>query len=130
MIVAFTMHIGLFKPIVIFFGLINSPATFQTMMNNIFHNFINKGDIVTFIDNMLVGIKMKEGHDDLVEEILRRLEENDLYVKLEKCKYKVREVGFFGVVMGPNGIKLEKEKVPKMYWNSQPQSMLRTYRSS
>jgi len=81
------------------------------MMNNIFRDLINKGDVATFINNMLVGIETEEGHDELVEKILRRLEEHDLYVKLEKCEWKVREVGFLGVVIGPDGIKMEKEKV-------------------
>ena len=81
------------------------------MMNNIFRDLINKGDVATFIDDVLVGTEMQEGHDKLVEKILRRLEEHDLYVKPEKCKWKVREVAFLGVVIGPNGIKMEKEKV-------------------
>ena len=63
---------------------------------------------------MLVGTETEEGHDELVEEILRRLEEHNLYVKLEKCEWKVREVGFLGVVIGPDGIKMEKEKVRGM----------------
>jgi len=109
--VVFTMHIGLFEPVVMFFGLTNSPAIFQTMMNNIFRDLINKGDVATFIDDVLVGTETEEGHDELVEEILRRLEEHNLYVKPEKCKWKVREVGFLGVVIGPDGIKMEKEKV-------------------
>jgi len=54
---------------------------------------------------------MEEGHDELVAEVVKRLEENDLYVKPEKCKWKVREVEFLGVVIGPEGIKMEKEKV-------------------
>jgi len=108
---AFTAHIGSFEPVVMFFGLTNLPATFQTMMNNIFRDLINKGDVTTFIDDVLVGTETEEGHDELVEEILRRLEEHDLYVKPEKCEWKVREVGFLGVVIGPDGIKMEKEKV-------------------
>ena len=108
---AFTMHIGLFEPVVMFFGLMNSPATFQTMINDIFRDLINKGDVTTFIDDMLVGTETEEGHDELVKEILRRLEEHNLYVKLEKCKWKVQEVGFLGIVIGPNGIKIEKVKV-------------------
>ena len=108
---AFTTHIGSFKLVVMFFGLTNSPATFQTMMNNIFRDLINKRNVATFIDDVLVGTEMEKGHGELMEEILRRLEEHDLYVKLEKCKWKVREVGFLGVVIGPNGIKIEKEKV-------------------
>jgi len=83
---AFTTHIGSFEPVVMFFGLTNLPATFQTMMNDIFRDLINKGDVATFIDDVLVGTEMEEGHDELVEEILRRLEEHDLYVKLEKYK--------------------------------------------
>ena len=81
------------------------------MINNIFRDLINKRDVTTFIDNMLVEMEMGEGHDELVEEILRRLKEHDLYVKLEKCKWKVREIGFLGVVIGPDGINIEKEKV-------------------
>jgi len=84
------------------------------MMNDIFRDLINKGDVATFIDDVLVGMEIEEGYDELVEEILRRLEEHDLYVKLEKCKWKVREVGFLRVVIGPDGIKMEKEKVRGM----------------
>jgi len=51
------------------------------MMNDIFRDLINKGDVTTFIDDVLVGTETEEGHDELVEEILRRLEEHDLYVK-------------------------------------------------
>jgi len=87
---AFTTHVGSFKLVVMFFGLMNSPATFQTMMNDIFRDLINKGDVAIFIDNVLVGTEMEEGHDELVEEILRRLEEHDLYVKPEKCEWKKR----------------------------------------
>ena len=108
---AFMMHIGSFEPVVMFFSLTNLPATFQTMINNIFQDLINKGDIATFIDDVLVSTETEERHDELVEEILRRLEEHDLYVKLEKCEWKVREVGFLGVVIGPDGIKIEKAKV-------------------
>ena len=59
----------------------------------------------------MVGTESKEEHDELVEEILRRIEENDLYVKLEKCRWKVREVEFLGVVIGPEEINIEKKKV-------------------
>jgi len=83
---AFTMHIGAYEPTVMYFGLTNSSATFQTMMNNLFRDLINQKDMVTFIDNILVAIDMEEGHDKLVEEILKRLEENNLFVKPEKCK--------------------------------------------
>jgi len=67
-----------------FFGMINSPATFQAMMNKILRNIINEEKVVAFVDNMLVGTETEVGHNEIVEEVLRRLEENDLYVKPEK----------------------------------------------
>jgi len=92
-----------------FFGLTNSPATFQVMMNELLRDLINTGKVAAFIDDVIVGTE--EGHDELVAEVIKRLEENDLYVKPEECKRKVREVGFLGVVIGPEGIKMEEEKM-------------------
>jgi len=100
------MHIGAYEPTVMYFGLTNSPATFQTMMNDLFQDLINQGDTGTFIDDILVAMDTEEGHDELVDEVLRRLEENNLFVKLEKCKWKVREVEFLGVVISPKGIEM------------------------
>ena len=108
---AFMMYVSSFKPTVMFFGITNSPATFQAIMNEILRNLINKGKVIVFIDNVLVRTETKEEHNEIVEEILRRLEENDLYIKLEKCMWKVRKIGFLGVVIGPNGIEIEKKKV-------------------
>jgi len=94
-----------------FFGLTNSLVIFQAMMNELLRDLINTGKVVAFIDDVIVGTEDKEGHDELVAEIVKRLEENNLYVKLEKCKWKMREVGFLGVVIGPEEIKIEEEKV-------------------
>ena len=107
----FTTPEGLFELTVMFFGLTNSPATFQAMMNELLRDLINMGKVAVFIDDVIVGTETEEGHDELVAEVIKRLEENDLYVKPEKCKWKVREVEFLGVVIGPEGIKMEKEKV-------------------
>jgi len=108
---AFTTHMGSFEPTVMFFGMTNSPATFQVMMNEILRDLINEGKVTTFVDYVLVGTETEEGHDEIVEEVLKRLEKNDLYVKPEKCVWKVRKIGFLGVVIGPNGIEMEKEKM-------------------
>ena len=97
-----------------YFGLINSSTTFQTMMNHLFRDLINQRDTATFINDILVATDTKEEHDELVEEVLKRLEENDLFVKPEKCKWKVREVEFLGVVIGPRGVEMQKEKVERV----------------
>jgi len=86
---AFITYIGSFKPTVMFFGMMNSPATFQVMMNEILRDLINKGKVAAFVDDVLVGTETEEEHNEIVEEILRRLEENNLYVKPEKCIWKV-----------------------------------------
>ena len=109
--VAFMISEGSFEHTVMFFSLTNSPATFQVIMNELLRNLINTGKVAAFIDDVIIGTEDKEGHDELVVEVVKRLEENDLYVKLEKCKWKVREVGFLEVVIGPDGIKMEEEKV-------------------
>jgi len=108
---AFTKPEGSFEPTIMFFGLTNSLATFQAIMNELLRNLINMGKVAVFINNVIVGTETEEGHDELVVEVIRRLEENNLYVKLEKCKWKVREVGFLGVVIGPERIKMKEEKV-------------------
>ena len=110
----FTTPEGSFKLTVIFFGLTNSPATFQAMMNELLRDLINTGKVAAFIDDVIVEIEIEEGHDEIVEEVIKRLEENNLYVKPEKCKWKVQEVRFLRVVIGPKGIKIEKEKVKEV----------------
>jgi len=103
--------VGSFEPTVMFFGMTNLPATFQAIMNKVLRDLINKGKVAAFVDDMLVETKIEEGHDEIVDEILKRLEENDLYIKPEKCMWKVKRIGFLGIVIGPNGIEMKKKKV-------------------
>jgi len=107
----FITHVGSFEPTVMFFGITNSPATFQAMMNEILRDLINEGKVVAFVDDVLVGMETEEGHDEIVDKILKRLEENGLYIKPEKYVWKVRKIGFLDVVIRPNRIEMEKEKV-------------------
>jgi len=108
------MHIGFFEPIVIFFRMTNSPATFQAIMNEILRDLINEEKVVVFVDDILVKIETEDDHDEIVKEILKRLEENNLYIKPEKCVWKARKIGFLEVIIGPNGIEIEVKKVNKV----------------
>ena len=83
---AFTTPEQAFKLIVMFFRLTNFPAMFQTIIKEILWNSINTGKVVSFIDNIIVGAETEEGHDKIVEEVVKRLAKNDLYGKPEKCK--------------------------------------------
>jgi len=120
---AFTMYIGSFEPTVMFFGMTNSPATFQAMINEILRDLINEGKVAVFVNDVLVETETEEGHDEIVEEILGRLEENDLYIKLEKCVWKARKIGFLGVVIEPNEIEMEAKKVDGVLNWPQPKNV-------
>ena len=83
---AFTILEGTFEPTMMFFELTNLPVTFQTMMNEILWDLINTGKVASFINNVIVETEMEKGHDKMVEEVVKRLVENDLYIKPEKYK--------------------------------------------
>ena len=82
----FTTLEELFKPIIILFELTNSPAMFQMIMNRILWNMINTGKVVSFINDVIMRTEREEEHDEIVEEVVKRLVKNNLYIKPEKCK--------------------------------------------
>ena len=120
---AFTTYMSSFEPTVMFFGMMNLPAIFQAMINEILRDLINEGKVAAFVDNVLVGMETEEEHDKIMEKILKRLEENNLYIKPEKCVWKVQKIGFLGVVIGPNGIEMEKEKVNRVLSWPEPKNI-------
>jgi len=90
----FSISESVFEPIVMFFGLTNSPMTFQIMINDLLREMIEVGDVVAFIDDVMIGTETEEGYSKVMEEVLRRIAEKKLFVKPEKCVWKVREVEF------------------------------------
>ena len=105
---------GSFELMVMFFELTNSPAMFQVIMNDLLRDLVVEEKVVVFIDDMMIATETEEGHDEIVEEVLQRLEENDLFVKPEKCVWKVREVGFLRVIIREDRVRMEKEKVQEV----------------
>ena len=77
---AFTIPEGSFEPMVMFFGLTNLPATFQTIMNKLLRDLINIGKVAAFIDDVIIGMETEDRHDEIMAEVVRRLEENNLYM--------------------------------------------------
>jgi len=77
---------------------------------------INTGKVASFIENVIVGTEEKKEHNEIVEKVVKGLAENDLYIKLEKYKWKVRKVGFLEVLIGPKGTKMEEEKMKKVLY--------------
>ena len=77
-------------------------------------NLINTREVESFIDNIIVETEEEKEYDKVVEEVVKRLAENNLYVNPKNCKQKVRKVGFLEVVIGPERIKMEEEKVKEI----------------
>ena len=78
-------------------------------MNKILQNLINTGKVASFIDNVIIETE-EERHNEVVEEVVKKLAENNLYVKPGKCKQKIKEVEFLEVVIGPERIKIEEKR--------------------
>jgi hypothetical protein len=117
---AFLTPKGLFKLTVMFFRLTNSPTTFQMMMNMIFQWEVQKGWFSIFMDDGIIYTKRRPGeteaqhwqwHHDLVHHIFDILEQNDLYVKLEKCTFKQEEIEYLGIIMGKGKMQMDPKKL-------------------
>ena len=81
------------------------------ILTEILQDLINTRKVASFIDDVIIGMEKEEKYDELVKEVVKRLVENNLYMKSEKCKWKVRKVGFLRVMIGPERIKIERDKV-------------------
>jgi hypothetical protein len=108
---AFTTNRGLFEPLVMFFGLTNSPATFQALMNSIFADLIAKGVVAVYLDDILIYTKTIEEHREITHKVLCRLEENDLYLRPAKCEFECTEVEYLGMLIRENHVSMDPAKV-------------------
>jgi len=108
---AFWTNRGLFELLVMFFGMTNSPATFQTMMNDIFRNLIVEGIMVVYLDNILIFTKMKEEHEQVVQQVLQVLRENKLFLRPEKCEFCKQRIEYLGLIISENEVSMDPVKV-------------------
>ena len=90
---------GLFEPTVMFFGLSNSPATFQRFMNDSFKDMIAEGWLIVYINDMLITAAKEKENIERTKRVLQRMKELDLHLKLKKCKFGVKEVDFLGLIL-------------------------------
>ena len=105
---AFVTEEGLYEPEVMGFGLCNAPATFQREMQRIFQDM---EDVVVYLDDILIFSRTRESHQATVLEVLRRLQENDLFCKPEKCKFFQKETEYLGFLISHNQIRMDPAKV-------------------
>ena len=108
---AFRTNRGLFEPTVMFFGLTNSPATFQTMMNDIFSIEIAEGHVLIYLDDILIFGKDLAEHRRQVRHVLQRLREHRLFLKPEKCEFYQTKIKYLGFVISEEGISMDPRKI-------------------
>ena len=109
---AFITNKGLYEPRVMFFGLTNSPATFQTMMNAIFAEELLEGWLTIYMDDILVHTDDDiRKHRTLVHRVLDKLRQHDLFLKPEKCLFEKRSMEFLGVILGKGTIQMDPTKL-------------------
>ena len=92
------------------FGLTNAPAYFIYLMNKVFMEYLDKF-VVVFIDDILVFSKNEEDHENHLRLVLQKLKENQLYPKLSKCEFWLKEVSFLGHIISGGGISVDRSKV-------------------
>jgi hypothetical protein len=109
---AFITNKGLFEPRVMFFGLTNSPATFQMMMNEIFIEELREGWLTIYMDDLLIHTDDNlDQHRQKVHQVLDKLEHHDLFLKPEKCQFEQTKVEFLGVVLENGTIGMDPTKI-------------------
>jgi hypothetical protein len=108
---AFRTNRGLCEPLVMFFGLTNSPATFQTMMNAMFRDLIKCGKVVIYMDDIMIFTMDLAKHSKIVAEVLQILRENHFYLKHTKCEFETSETEYLGLVVGHQTVKMNPVKV-------------------
>jgi hypothetical protein len=119
---AFISRYDLYEYMVMSFGLTNAPAYFMYMMNKVLVEYLDKF-VVVFIDDILIFSKNEEEHDEHLRLLLRKLRENQLYVKLSKCEFWLKEVLFLGHIIFEGGISVDPSKVKDVLsWNA-PQNV-------
>jgi len=108
---AFHTNRGLFEPLMMFFGMTNSPATFQTMMNDIFRTLIAKGIVVVYLDDILIFTETEEEHEQVVRRVLEVLAEHKLFLRPEKCEFHRKRIEYLGLVILENKVEMDPVKV-------------------
>jgi hypothetical protein len=109
--VAFRTNRGLFEPQVMFFGLTNSPTTFQRMMNEILKELVAAGNVLVYLDDILIFTEELDHHRQVLHAVLQELRRHRLSLKLEKCQFETQETEYLGVVVGNGRVRMDSVKV-------------------
>ena len=96
---------------VMFFGLCNSPATFQAMMNDILKDELSEGWVIVYMDDILIFSKTKEKLEEMTKKVLQQLQENDLYLKPGKCEFCKTQIKYLGLIIEEGKMMMDPGKL-------------------
>jgi len=102
---------GLYEPKVMYFGMTNSLATFQSLMNLVFANLITQGEVAVYMDDILIYSETLAHHCKIVHKVLKRLQDYDLYLKPEKCNFEKEEMEYLGMIIHPGEVQMDPGKI-------------------
>ena len=100
----------------------NSPATFQTMMNDVFRTIIAEGIVIVYLDDILIFTKTEEEHERAVWRVLEILTEHKLFLRLEKCEFHRKQIEYLRLVISENKVAMDSIKVAGVREWSTPES--------
>jgi len=123
---AFKTKFGLYKPMVMFFGLCNSPATFQAMMDHLFQDLIARNKVIVYMDDILIFAKTKEELERITREVLKILQDNDLFLKPEKAEFCKTSIEYLGMIIEPGKISMDKKKLNSILEWPEPTTVKQT----
>ena len=105
----FITHRGLFEPTVMFFGLCNSPTTFQKFMNDSFWDTITEGLLIVYMDDLLISSPDTHLNTEHTKRVLQRMKELNLHLKIKKCKFGISQIDYLGVILFPGHIEMDQK---------------------
>ena len=108
---AFRTNRGLFEPLVMFFGLTNRPATFQTMMNDIFRDLITECVVCVYLNDILIYTRTLEEHRRVTRLVMERLRKHKLYLRLDKCEFEKTRIEYLGLIISEGQAEMDPVKV-------------------
>ena len=108
---AFCTSCRLFKPLVMFFSLTNSPSTFQTMMNEIFQDLDMEGVVCVYLNDILIYTKFIDEHHCITHLVLAWLHEHKLFLWHDRCEFKCTQIEYLGLVVAQGSIAMDLVKV-------------------
>ena len=107
---------GLLKPTVIFFGMCNSPATFQAMIDSIFTDMIEGCIVIVYMDNILIFTKTQEDLEQYTKMVLQQLQENHLFLKATKCEFNKTRIEYLRIIVEEGKLAMDPIKLCRRNW--------------